>query len=366
MGTQLLKISMDKLPAIIAWSFAQNMPVYVHGASGIGKSQGMRQYAREWAEAKGLTFWDFKGGSPENMDRDKTFCWIDLRVVLMDILDVKGGPMLDKEEMVTRFLASSILPDTGRHAKYGCLFLDELPQGAPMVTNGLSQLVYDRHIGDSYFFPKDWRLLAAGNRKQDAANTNKVGAQIYNRFSHFELVADVEAWARHMLGKGGDFRIPNFVRLRPELFHMFEKGDICFPSPRLWEEVDKVVRTVEDKALREMFIGGLVSEGVAVEVCSYLDIHTQIETFPKIVRDPLKAKVPEAGVEGSVAACYAVIGMCVGGVTETNIDAVFAYVNRLPEEFQAVFAIDIISAKPELQETVAFTKWRQDHPSVRV
>ena len=147
---------------------------------------------------------------------------------------------------------------------------------------------------------------------------------------------------------------------------MYAKHDTCFPTPRMWEEVDKVVRTVEDKELREMFIAGLVSEGVAVEVCSYLDIYTQIETFPRIVRDPLTAKVPEAGVEGSVAACYAIVGMCVGGADEDNIDAVFAYVNRLPEEFQAVFAIDIISAKPDLQETVAFTKWRQDHPSVRV
>ncbi len=353
-------------------------PVWFWGASGIGKSAVTKAWSKYIAETKGLTFWEVKfdpntGGVthlPDDANPEEYWGFIDLRAVLLDILDVKGAPYLDREAEMTRFLKASLLPDIKRHGFQGTLFLDELAQAVPMVTNGLSQLIYDRRIGDSYVFPDQWVIIAAGNRKQDNAATSKAGAHIYNRFAHYELVADALQFSAWLRDNGFNTKIAQFCRFKRDLVHSYNKGDVVFPTPRAFETVSKIVDMAEQTGLTlnemEKDIAANIGLGPAREVTAFLQVYDNIVSYQEIVDDPKNAQVPILGQEGSLAATYAIFGMLVLEVTEPDIDKVMTYVRRFDQEYQTFFIMDLKALKEDLVETVAIAKWRADHPLVAV
>mgnify|MGYP005818582453 CR=1 FL=1 len=366
MAKILPTITPSQIPRVLERNRQTGRHTFLHGASGIGKTAIVEQFAKAQAAALGLEFLDVsKGAVPKNPK--KTYGYIDFRVALMDALDVKGAPLLDKEEEVTRFLTNSILPNVERHGKQGFINYDELSQGATSVTNALSQIFLGGRIGDSYIFPKNWQIGATGNRKEDNAGTNKIGAQIYNRFKNYEVVPCVHDFARYLLSLGSDGRVGAFCRLREELLQNYERGDIAFPSPRVWESTDREVSEIEDHEFLELQIAADVSVSVAAEFMGFIEIAAQLPGFSNIVKDPKKATVPTPGDKAATAASFAIIGMCAGKqLVENNIDAVVTYVERLPEDFQTTWALDVITNHPDLQETVAFSQWRSRHGNFAV
>ena len=104
-------ITMSQLPSILETTIGLGMVPLILGPSGIGKSQGIKQWADERAAALDATVWQY-GDAPIS-DSDRAFGFLDFRVALMDVLDTKGAPKLEGE--VTRFLPPSLLPDVKRH-----------------------------------------------------------------------------------------------------------------------------------------------------------------------------------------------------------------------------------------------------------
>jgi hypothetical protein len=366
MTKTLPTITPSQISRVLERNLQTGENTFFHGASGIGKTYLVEEFAKAKAAELGLEFLDVSQGAVPK-DPAKTYGYIDFRVALMDALDVKGAPFLDKEKEVTRFLANSILPNVERHGKQGFISFDELSQGATSVTNALSQIFLGGKIGDSYIFPKGWQIGATGNRKEDNAGTNKIGAQILNRFSNYEVIPDANDFARFLLDHGSDGRVGAFCRLKEELLQDYTRGDIAFPSPRKWVAVDREVSEIEDHAFLELQVAAHVSVGVAAEFMGFIEITAQLPSFSSIVGDPKEAKVPTPGDKAATAASFAIVGMCAGKqLNEGNIDAVFTYIERLPEDFQVTFALDVMANHTDLQATLAFSTWRSKHGNFAV
>jgi len=60
------------------------------------------------------------------------------------------------------------------------------------------------------------------------------------------------------------------------------------------------------------------------------------------------------------------IGMVANRATEETMDQAVIYISRFHKEFQMIWGLDVIKSSPDLQETVAFTKWRAANPDVAV
>jgi len=335
------------------------------GAVGIGKSAIIRQWCEAQAEKLGLEFCEIKHGV-DVFDPKNTFGFIDLRVVLLDALDVKGAPKLDDIEGLTKFLSPSILPHIARHGHAGFLFLDEVAQGYQMVVNALSQLVLDKKVGDSYSFPAGWTIGAASNRKEDQASTSKIGAHMLNRFAHLNVEPDVKDFTSYLASQGTDGRMAAFLRLCPDLVHNYKKGDVAFPTPRSIVSANNVLQSVDDRDLRETLISSFVGTGFASMLEGFLAMAAQLTTWNQIRENPLTAKIPEAGADQSVAAMWALCGMVCNRVDAETIGQAVAYIERLPEDFQVSFFLDLSIKKADLMDTATVSKWRATHHAIAV
>jgi MoxR-like ATPase len=360
-------ITPSEIPALMSVAQARTWNIYLHGAPGVGKSAIVLTTAKKMAADQGLDFYHV-GKDPQRGDKgwENTFAFIDLRVATLDALDVKGAPKIEGENTV--FKVPSMLPDVMRHGKFGVLFLDELPQGSPSVTNSLTPLIHDRIMGEKYRLPDGWQIVAAGNRKEDQANTSKLGAQVYNRFMHFNVNADVKSWAEYQITQGSDGRVPAYVRMVPSDLHSYKKNDIAFATPRQWSKVDELVSEEEIKGdLLEQIIASLIGTELAGKIVGFLLMIHQLPTWNEISKSPDTARLPEPGAEQIMGAYYAIMGMCGNRADFDTIDNAMTYVARIPNrEIQQTFVLELQIKKPELMASQAVSKWRSLNNDIAV
>ena len=116
-------------------------PVFLHGSPGVGKSDVVRQVAK-----------------------DLGYELIDLRLSQLDPVDLRGVPSVDDEAHVTRWNVPNFLPTEGK----GILFLDELPEFPRAALEALREPLENGHITISRAaqqaeFPARCQLVAAMN-----------------------------------------------------------------------------------------------------------------------------------------------------------------------------------------------------------
>jgi MoxR-like ATPase len=139
--------------------------IYLWGPPGVGKSSLVQQLARQ-----------------QNLEL------IDLRVTLLDPVDLRGLPRLNKTKV--DWCSPSFLPTKGS----GILFLDELAQATPLVLAACLQLTLDRKIGE-YQLRDGWMVIAASNRCEDRAGTHRLITPFLNRFIHLDLEVSLAEFA---------------------------------------------------------------------------------------------------------------------------------------------------------------------------
>ncbi len=314
--------------AILKSGLSVNVPMFLWGPPGIGKSQIVAQVA---AELK--------------------LPLIDIRAVLLDPVDLRGVPSV--ENGATRWNPPNFLPTEGE----GLLFLDELSQAPESVQSSLLQLVLDRRLGE-YTMPEGWRILAAGNRVTDGTFSRKISKALGSRFAtHLELGVDLDEWCAWAIDNQVPSEIIGFLRLRPDLLHNFDpkaQGN-SFPCPRVWANVGQFLGKLPVEAELPFFAGAL-GFGPAAEFTSFLEIYRDLPDIESILTDPDNSDVPE---EPSVL--YALCGAMSRKISTENVSPAFRYMRRLPAEFQVVWLRDALKADPKLAVSTEFSQWAKDN-----
>jgi len=314
--------------AILKSGLDVNVPMFLWGPPGIGKSQIVAQVAA-----------------------DLNLSLIDVRAVLLDPVDLRGVPSV--ENGATRWNPPNFLPTEGE----GVLFLDELSQAPESVQSSLLQLVLDRKLGE-YTMPEGWRILAAGNRVTDGTFSRKISKALGSRFAtHLELSTDLDEWCAWAMNNDVPSEIIGFLRLRPDLLHNFDpkaQGN-SFPCPRVWANIGQFLGKLPVEAELPFFAGAL-GFGAAAEFTSFLQTYRELPDVESIMADPDKSEVP---VEPSVL--YALCGAMSRKVTIENASPAFRYMRRLPAEFQVVWLRDTLQAQPALATSKEFTSWAKDN-----
>lgn len=322
-------MTLKTLSTCLEYNIMKDIPTFIWGPPGVGKSQTVWQVA------------DRLGYSV-----------IDMRLSLRDPVDLRGLPLVDPVKGTTRWLPPGELPQVKRDGRKGILFLDEANTASMQMQSAAMGLVLDRKLGE-YTLPEGWVPVAAGNRMSDKAAAQRMGTALKNRFAHFEIVPDLEAWTTWAAKTGLHPMVIGFVRFRPALLHVMPKGEEnSFPTPRAWEKVAKVADAPE--AIRLQLVSAIVGEGAGIEFEGFCQIFKDLPSIDQILKAPRTVRCPDAS---EVAACWAVSQALATRVVRENFAQALDYTERLPKEFQVSMVVDAINREPDLKKTKSYVNW---------
>lgn len=311
----------------------KDIPFYLHGGPGIGKSQGLKQLAEE----------DDIG-------------FIDVRLGSLMPEDLSGIPVPDLEKRMAVWLESEFWPNVKRDGKRGIIVFDELSDASRALQSCAYKIILERQ-----HLPEGWWPCAAGNRREDRAAAGTISTALANRFAHCEVAADVDTSVEYFNSIDVDPLIPGFLRFRPNLLHSMEGANLlAFPTPRAWEQVSKVVRAPQ--GLRFKLIRGLVGEGAAGEFEAYARVDN-LPSMDEIVANPAKCRIPaEPGTK------YALSSMLARYAERNNFDKIVQYIKReeFGRDFEICTVLDATKRDASLTETKAFVDFAKRNSDLQL
>lgn len=293
----------------IAAREGHHTPVMLWGPPGVGKSQMVAQVAA-------------RHDAP----------MIDIRLSQMEPSDLRGIPFRVGD--LVEWAVPAMLPDAKRHGEAGILFLDEITSAAPSVSAAAYQLILDRRLG-AYAVPEGWAIFAAGNRQGDRGVSYAMPSPLANRFSHFEVEANLDDWVAWAYAQGIDERLIGFLRFRPELLFEFDpaRNPTAFPTPRSWEFTHRALQKFGD--MPELLPGALaacVGAAAGVELAAWLASLTRLPDLDAIT-EGCEAEVPQdVDLQYAVASALAGRAIRARGTAEAKriCGNILDYAARLP------------------------------------
>ncbi len=275
--------------------------IMIWGAPGIGKSSIVAQVAQT-----------------HNLE------FTDLRLSQLAPTDLRGLPV--PENGVSRWFPPIFLPRAGR----GILFLDELNMAPPALQGVAQQLILDRKVGE-YIVPEGWFIWAAGNRKEDRASVFDMPAPLANRFVHFEVEPDFDAFKFYAFERGIHEQILGFLSFRPTLLHRMDDDRPAWASPRSWE----IASSLHSTGLE---IGSAVGAPAAAEFYAFLEVYAVLPSIEPILAGSSTANFPtEPSAQFAITTALATRAK-----TAKEAVAAFRWVARgAPRDWLALMANDL-------------------------
>lgn len=309
-----------------------DIPAFLWGPPGVGKSDAVRQIAAEMGV---------------NM--------IDFRAILRDPIDLRGLP--STADGIARWLPPSDLPDVKRDGDTGIFFMDELNAAPASVQAACFGLVLDRKVGE-YRLPPGWRIIAAGNRQSDRAAAQRMPTALANRFAHIDVSPDINAFVAWANQNGIDPMLVGFLMFRPALLHSMDGEDQrAFPTPRSWSQVSKIAQLPIDAMLP--VVEGLVGKGAAAEYLGFMRVVKDLPPLSEVFEKPATARVPD-----QPSARYAIVSGIARMISHDNFSKAVIYANRLPREFNVMMVHAAVNRDKSLCESKTYVDWVAENSDV--
>ena len=324
MKAQDISKSLDKL-------IESQIPVFVWGSPGIGKSSIIKQIAVE----KDLEF-------------------VDLRLSLLDPTDLKGIPFFDQKNNEAVWASPNFLPKNPNSK--GILFLDEINTAPPSVQASAYQLVLDRKVGD-YELPKGWSIVAAGNHESDRGVVYRMPPPLANRFVHLNMEVNFEDWKEWAYDNGINSSIIAFLHYDSTKLFDFDpsKNQKSFPTPRSWEYVHKILDSgIEATLLMDIILGAVGSES-ATAFMSFRKVMNRLPDIDKLLNDE------DVEVEHDSQVLFALIAGLITNIKQNpskeKIDNALKFSLSLPKEFSVMLVKDMQQNKINVEGSSVWEDW---------
>lgn len=333
--SSMIQVTTAQLHKYLVGAVKNQMNTLVCGSPGIGKSDIV-----------------------ESVARDTGHDLVIFHPVTSDPVDFKGLPFVDNGQ------ASYLLDDHLRKLvnadKPTICFFDDLGQAPVGVQAACMQILQARRI-NSHVVSDKVTFIAATNRRSDGSGVTGILEALKSRFRPIlELEPDLDSWTDWALTANMPAELIAFLRFKPSLLNdpKPSKEMVNFPCPRTIAAVGKWLQA---GFIDAPIIAGCVGDGFATEFLSFLKVWKKLPAFTQIVLNPDTTPIPDMS-EPSVM--YAISGMLAKNVSDSNLEAVCIYANRLPVEFNVLMMKDAIKQHPEIVSTKAFIDWSIKHNNV--
>ncbi len=308
------------------------LPVFIWGAPGIGKSSIVKQIAKE-----------------------KDMAFLDLRLSLLDPTDLKGIPFFNAETQEGVWAKPSFLPSDPDSR--GILFLDEINTAPPAVQASAYQLILDRKVGE-YELPKGWSIVAAGNRENDRGVVYKMPPPLANRFVHFEMEVDFDDWKAWAYRAGIESAIIGYLAYDKSMLFTFDptSNEKAFATPRSWEYVDSIVKSGIESDLILDSISGAVGREAAVGYSSFKKVMKDLPDLQSILEGSLK-EIDEDDPKVLMALAIGLVNAARQNPSDEAIDNILSFSLQLPGEFAIMLVKDMQANELDVEGAEAWGEW---------
>lgn len=307
-----------------------DIPVFIHGSPGIGKSYIVADIAKK----HGLKL-------------------VDVRLSQMDPVDLRGVPAIRDEQTV--WMPPVFFPK--KSESEGILFLDELNSAPPSVQAAIYQLVLNRKMGE-YELPKGWRIICAGNRISDRGVVFRLPTPLANRMVHLHVEARFDDFKLFAIRESFHPFVIGFLSFRPDLLTsepFFEDdSNPAFATPRSYHMLSNILKHSDNTAQLAPIIYGLVGYGAGIEFLSYVKVYEKLPDVQAIYRGdyPIVDKSEPALLYALVSALVELYQK-----SDEHNTHLFAFSDMLPTEFGVMLIKDVIVKDASIAECAEFEEW---------
>lgn len=310
-----------KLPAIMLW-----------GSPGVGKSDGIKQIAKELAEKTG-----------------RTAHVTDVRLLLFNPVDLRGIPTADEKKEFSKWLKPHIFNMDDSEDIVNFLVLDEITAAPQSVQAAAYQIVLDRQIGE-HKLPDNCIVIAAGNKITDKSVAYSMPKALCNRMTHIEIEANVESWKDWAYDTGIDSRIIGFINYKPNSLFSFDPSsqDQAYPTPRTWEMVDKYLKVNNNVDVIRPIISGTIGLGACTEFIAFCKTYNKLPDIKDIANGKYKEYPTAPDINYALSA--AIVNFVINSTVKVEaIKNIFEYCTNMQAEF-AVLTIKELLGQNKIRE----------------
>ena len=336
-------LSLQQAEELIA-SVGKEVTVHLRGQPGIGKSSMLKTLSERF---------------PDHIP------------VYIDCADLDLGdlamPAMNHENKTTAFYPNERFQL--HHGKPVIVMLDEITKASEPVKNMLLPVMLERRLGSVEFHP-DSIVYSTGNLTTDGVGDN-MKAHAKNRLTAVAVRnPNDDEWINWGVDNGVAPEILAWVKQFPHCLAMYtddsqkenlyifnpRKQQEAFVSPRSLFKASAIVKNRqtlgEDTTLAAL--AGTIGEAAARDMSAYFSLADGLPTKESIYKEPEKANVPK-----DPAARVILVMRELMSITEEHLDAWLTYMQRLPMELQALFAVNIMasSRRPIAAGNKNFVAW---------
>ena len=204
-GTMVTKLSDAYRKLIENGLPVWTMPsVMLWGPPGVGKSQAVRQIAKEIEENTG-----------------KKVNVTDVRLLLFNPIDLRGIPTANEDKTLAVWLKPKIFQMDPSKEIINILFLDEISAAPQSVQAAAYQITLDRVVGE-HKLPENCIVIAAGNRTTDKSVAFRMPKALANRLLHIEVEGSFDSWKKWAIRNGINDKVIGFLSFRQNYLMGFD------------------------------------------------------------------------------------------------------------------------------------------------
>jgi len=326
-------ISTTELYGHLDTLIASDIPLFIHGSPGIGKSY----IVADVAEKHGLEL-------------------VDVRLSQMDPVDLRGVPSIVDGQTV--WMPPVFFPKDAD--SQGILFLDELNSAPPSVQAAIYQLVLNRKMGE-YALPEGWRIVCAGNRVSDRGVVFRLPTPLANRMVHLHVQARYEDFKLFAIKEGLHPFVIGFLGFRPDLLAtepvVEDDANPAFATPRSYHMLSAILKSGQAIAQIAPIIYGTIGYAAGIEFVSYVKVYEELPDIAAIY----DGHYPELKAEPALL--YALVSALVEyfNGSDAHKEHLFAFSETLPTEFGVMLIKDVIVKDEGLALHPAFDAWLEKY-----
>ena len=295
--------------------------------------------------------------------------------VYIDCADLDLGdlamPAMNHETKTTAFYPNERF--SLHHGKPVIIMLDEITKANEPVKNMLLPVMLERRLGAVKFHP-DSIVYSTGNLTTDAVG-DSMKAHAKNRLTNVEVRnPNDEEWVEWGMGNDIAPEVLAWVKQFPHCLASYKddsqkenmyiydprKQQEAFVSPRSLAKASFIVKQREILGIPTTLsaLTGTIGEAASRDMSAYFSLADGLPTKEAIYKKPNEAVVPT-----DPSAKVILIMRELMTIKKEDFDSWMTYLQRLPMEIQALFALNIMaSERKQIAATnKTFTDWAIKH-----